>query len=675
MVARYKPAVNFFDAQDRARRTTRWLLVVYVIATVLIVVGVTVLVGAAFYTFGTPAQPADPAVLIAAAVIATLLILGSTFYKTAVLSAGGSRVATDMGGTPVPPDVQDPARRRLRNIVEEMSIASGVPVPDIYVLEAEDGINAFAAGYTPGDAAIAVTRGALEVLDRDELQGVIGHEFSHILNGDMRINIRMMGVLFGIMVLSLIGRVVLRGGYHRSAFSSRRSRGAPAVMAIGAGLTILGWIGVLFARLIKAAVSRQREMLADASAVQFTRQSRGLADALKKIGGYSEKSWIRSVDPEEVSHMLFARGSRRLTSLFATHPPLVRRIQALDPSFREEDFPLVTPPSSGARAGLAMSAGAMDGVASHAGALTGPGDGSAVAGADALTASIGKPQARQVEFARRLRQSIPRTLYDAAHSQEAALHLTLALALDSRGGAHLDRQLHLLAEQLGRDRTASIEKLYRQLQQAGQEYRLPLLEISFPALKRRPAPQLQFLTGLVRRLIELDEEVDLYEYCFYRVLLASLRQSADPSPAASGGRVSRNLARRAALQLLRIVARHGHEDGISREEAYQAGVVRFGRWAAGRDDGYPDDARTVPQLDRCLDILRRIDMSGRKTLIEAVSITIAHDLEMTLPEAELSRAICASLDCPLPPLITDNPPAPTELRERTTLVRNEEPPG
>ena len=333
--------MNFFDAQSKAKRATRWLVVVYVVATLLIVAGVTAIVWAAFYNSANTARVTDPSLLIAAALATVALILGSTLYKTAVLSSGGGRVALDLGGTLVPPDVRDPLRRRLRNVVEEMAIASGVPVPEIYVLESENGINAFAAGFAPTDAAIAVTRGTLELLDRDELQGVIAHEFSHILNGDMRLNIRMMGVLFGIMVIGIIGRMVLRGGYYSGISSSRRNKGAPAIMAIGLGLTLLGWIGVLFARIIKAAVSRQREYLADASAVQFTRQTSGIANALKKIGGYSGKSFFHAADPEEVSHMLFAGGLARLSSMFATHPPLTERIQALEPSFRSGDYPQV----------------------------------------------------------------------------------------------------------------------------------------------------------------------------------------------------------------------------------------------------------------------------------------------------------------------------------------------
>ena len=336
-----------------------------------------------------------------------------------------------MGGTLVPADASDPLRRRLRNVVEEMAIASGVPVPEIYVLEEESGINAFAAGYAPGDAAVAVTRGALELLDRDELQGVIAHEFSHILNGDMRLNIRLMGVLFGILVLSLIGRMIVRGGHYSSVGSSRRGKGSGAIMLIGVGLAILGWVGVFFARMIKAAVSRQREYLADASAVQFTRQPSGIANALKKIGGYSEASYIREADPEEISHMLFGTG-RRFSGLFATHPPLTERIKAIDPSFNESDYPVVKPRSFS------------DTMAEDAPpAMVAPGDAAAMASIaadlpDTVVESAGNPDPEHVAYAQQLRASIPESLYDAAHSIELAFLLVVALIIERSGDSMED---------------------------------------------------------------------------------------------------------------------------------------------------------------------------------------------------------------------------------------------
>jgi len=629
--------MNFFDAQDRARRFTRWLVVIYVVATILIVAGVTLIVGVGLDAVGPYDSPANPAILGFTAVAATLFILGSTLYKTARLSSGGGRVAQDMGGTLVPPDVRDPLRMRLRNIVEEMAIASGVPVPEIYVLEEESGINAFAAGFTPGDAAIAVTRGTLELLEREELQGIIAHEFSHILNGDMRLNIRMMGVLFGIMVLGLIGRIIVRGSYHSSIVSSRRKGGSSGIMFIGLGLLILGWIGVFFARIIKAAVSRQREFLADASAVQFTRQTDGIANALKKIGGYSQHSHIQNVDAEEVSHMLFASGIANLTSIFATHPPLTERIQALDPSFRENDYPDVDPRHR-------MTVSKSEQAAGFAGAEAAPKDSRSVTGN--IAEAIGRPEPEHVEYARRLRGNIPKLLYAAAHAPEEAFLLTISLVLDQQ---HAARQLQLIEEQLGAERATLVKAYFEKVSEIGPRYRLPLLEIAFPMLKARPRTQMEYLLGLVRRLIEIDSRIDLGEFCIYRVLASHLSQAADPVADKVGNRVPRKKARRAAIDVIRIVADQGNEDKVARDHAYQAGISTFGEWASGHT-AHVDDEQTVEVLGRSLDALRQMNSAGRKSLLQAVSNTITHDGKLTISEAELLRAICASLDCPLPPL-------------------------
>lgn len=635
--------MNFFDAQDKARRATRWLVVVYIVATILIVIGVTAVVGAALFTMSQDGTPPEPTVLVAVALLAALFIFGSSIYKTSRLSSGGGRVAIDMGGTLISPDVRDPQRQQLRNIVEEMAIASGVPVPEIYVLEEESGINAFAAGFTSGDAAIAVTRGTLDLLDRDELQGVIAHEFSHILNGDMRLNIRMMGVLFGIMVLGLIGRLVLRGSYYSSLGSSQRNKSAPVIMMIGLGLAILGWIGVFFARIVKSAVSRQREYLADASAVQFTRQSEGIANALKKIGGYTQHSYIRAADPEEISHMLFANGSAKLTSLLATHPPLTKRIQALDPHFREDDYPAID-----TRLDRSIKAPDRQG-SSSAGLMAALATGATRVDTANIADSVGQPQPAHIKFARELRRSIPPSLYAGAHETENALLLTLALALND---AHAEKQFHIIEEKLGAERAALVREYHAQIIAAGAMYRLPLLEIAFPALKARPAAELEFLLDLVRRLIESDGIVDLSEFCFYRILVSQLNQATNPSAAKRGNRVARKAARNAAIDLVRIVADQGNPDASAREHAFKAGVALFGEWVEGESSA-ASSAETIEILDRSLDVLKRINSAGQRSLVQALSNTVAHDGKLTITEAELLRAICASLDCPLPPILAD----------------------
>jgi len=635
--------VNFFDAQDRARRATRWLVVVYVVATVLIVIGITAIVSAALYSTGET-HTVPPASLVGGiAAISTLFIVGATIYKTSRLSSGGGRVALDMGGTLVPPDVQDPLRRRLRNVVEEMAIASGVPVPDIYVLEEENGINAFAAGFAPGDAAVAVTRGCLEILDRSELQGVIAHEFSHILNGDMRLNIRMMGVLFGIMVLGIVGRFILRSNYY-GGFSSRRNKSAPVVMIIGLGFALLGWIGVFFARLIKASVSRQREFLADASAVQFTRQTEGLANALKKIGGYSDRSYIQKVDPEEVSHMLFAGGAARLTSWFATHPPLIERINALDPNFDERDYPEISLQMRDQAARPEAAAGFS---AETSAAMS---DIQSTSISDTITDAVGQPDPRHVMYAQKLRSSIPEALYAAAHAPDDALLLAIALSISS---SEADQQLRVIEEQIGRERAETIRHYYELIRDAGPVYRLPLLEIAFPMLKNRPAAQIEFLLKIVNKLVQLDGRVNLSEFCFYRILEGHLLQAAQPA-SKPGNRVSKKVARQAAVNLMRLVADRGHDDPEQRQRALDAGIALFGGWA-GEHESPSDSVSSVAILDSSLSALQRMNLAGRQSLIRAVSKTIAYDGKLTVSEAELLRAICATLECPLPPILAENP--------------------
>jgi Zn-dependent protease with chaperone function len=639
--------VNFFAAQDQARQTSRRLVFAYIVSTLLIVAGVSALVtfalsrysyearGLSFWTFVVQ----DPGVPVTVALITIAFILGASIIKRIALSSGGGHVARQMGGTLVATDIQDPLRRRLRNVVEEMAIASGVPVPEIYVLEQESGINAFAAGFTPSDAAVAVTRGTLELLDRDELQGVIGHEFSHILNGDMQLNIRLMGVLFGLLGLSMIGRFILRGSRHVD-----NSRGAGVVLVLGIGFVALGSIGMLFGRLIKASVSRQREYLADASAVQFTRQTDGIAGALKKIGGYSHGSAIAATDPEEVSHMLFGSGLK-YSLVFATHPPLVDRIQALDPSFKETDFPRVSLRDHQQRAHAASELSSSPGSGATAAFAAG---GTQVL-VDSITTSVGQPEIEHVEYARNLRQSIPASLYDAAHSAEFSYLLTIALVLD-RSGQVVERQFGLVREQLGADRATLVRRYYDELARTGAEYRLPLMEIAFPALKQRPNQELSYLVSLATRIIEVDGEIDLYEYCFYRILTSNLGQAANPSQRQHGGRAKRSELRAAVVSLLRVLADYGHDDQAQRQAAFEAGVNSLGDWAKEFEFS-SDRTQTVATLNRGLDMLLGLNSKGKESLLRAIGATAGHDGNLTITEAELIRAVCATLGCPLPPIL------------------------
>lgn len=639
--------MNFFAAQDEARKASRRLVLAYAVATLLIVGSVTLIVSFVMFlladnmyrdTFGA-FLAATPGIPASVALVTALFIVGTSAAKTIELSSsGGGRVARQMGGTLVAADARDPLRRRLRNVVEEMAIASGVPVPDIYVLEQESGINAFAAGYTTNDAAVAVTRGALELLSRDELQGVIGHEFSHILNGDMRLNIRLMGILFGIMGLAMVGRLILRGFRHVDD-----ARGAMVVGILGFGLTILGGIGLFSGRIIKASVSRQREFLADASAVQFTRQTDGIANALKKIGGYSNGSHIESADPEHVSHMLFGSGAP-FSGLFATHPPLVERIQAIDPGFRPGDFPRVDPRLAGQRDAAVHEETARGFAASPAAATAAPD-----VMPEAIAATVGQPAKEHVEYAQALRQSIPESLYNAAHSVDLAYLLTIALVLD-RSGEIVDRQLAIARDQLGSERANLLRRYYDELRTIGNEYRLPLLEIAFPALKQRPAQALGYLVAMTNRMMETDGEIDLYEFCFHRILTSNLGQAAHPGRRASRVRQRRAELQSAAMSLLCILADYGHDSDKTSRAAFRAGAETLGEWAQAFE--FTSNSRyTISVLDDNLDVLLALNAKGKESLLRAITAIAIHDTRVTVAEAELIRAVCAALDYPLPPIL------------------------
>jgi len=618
----------------------------YIVATLLIVASVALIVSFVIFVLSDSTYrgsfgaflAASPGIPVSAGLVTALFIVGTSAAKTIELSSsGGGSVARRMGGTLVSADTRDPLRRRLRNVVEEMAIASGVPAPEIYVLEQESGINAFAAGFSPNDAAVAVTRGALELLNRDELQGVIGHEFSHILNGDMRLNIRLMGILFGIMGLAMIGRLILRGFRHVDD-----ARGAAVIGILGFGLTVLGFIGLFSGRIIKAGVSRQREFLADAAAVQFTRQTDGIANALKKIGGYGKGSLIESTDPEQVSHMLFGSGAR-LASLYATHPPLVDRIQALDPSFRPGDFPRVEPQQS--RLTEVEQEDAISGFASSPAMAPGTPEDLT----ESIAATVGQPGMEHVRYAQQLRQSIPESLYSAAHSVEFAYLLTIALVLD-RSGRIVERQLAIAREQLGSERADLLRRFYDELAATGTEYRLPLLEIAFPALKQHPPQALSYLLSMTTRMIETDGEIDLYEFCFHRILASTLGREADPSRRPSRRRPQRAQLQSAAIALLRILADYGHDSDEASRAAFQAGVDTLGDWAR-HVDYMMDDRYTISVLDHSLDVLQGLNTRGKESLLRAITATATHDTQLAIAETELIRAVCATLDYPLPPIL------------------------
>ncbi len=634
--------MNFFERQATARRASFRLVLLFAFAVLGIVCAIDLVVWIALAGSDarTPAQIG--AVLVAVSVLSVAVIGLGSLYRIASLRGGGAAIALQMGGTPVAEQTRDPQLRRLRNVVEEISIASGVPMPQLYVLEHEAGINAFAAGYTPADAAVAVTRGALERLNRDELQGVIAHEFSHVLNGDMRLNIRLIGVLFGILMIALIGRRILEHGRFGG-----RGRDAAAVVVAALVAMAIGYLGLFFGRMIKAGVSRSRELLADASAVQFTRQTAGLAGALKKIAGLHEGAKLEHAgDAEEVSHMLFGDGVG-LRGLFATHPPLLQRIQALEPGFGSEQLGQLSlrwrsEPPHGLEEDLRLGlTGAATGVL--------PPARSAMQVAPALVAAqVAQPQPDDYRRADIIAAQLPEALRALAAQREDVVTLLLALLLDADASVR-DRQHAEIAARLGRDRAVMATALRDEhLVDLHPMLRLPLASLCFPVLCRRPRAEMSRVLDAIHAVVNADARVSVFEYCLGTLLRMQVRASLDPSRQRQFGRRRIADARHEIAALLSVVARAGHDDGEDAVRAYRAGMQRV----LPRDDldfVVPSDGVTA--LELVWPVLDALEPHAKQLLVEAVTAAVSHDGRIGVAESELLRTVCAVLHCPLPPVL------------------------
>jgi Zn-dependent protease with chaperone function len=634
--------MNFFERQAAARRASFRLMFLFAFAVLGIVCAIDLVVWVALAA-SDERTSAQIGAIVAVVSILTIAVIGlGSLYRIASLRGGGAAIALQMGGTPVPEQTHDPQLRRLRNVVEEISIASGVPMPQLYVLEHEAGINAFAAGYTPADAAVAVTRGALERLNRDELQGVIAHEFSHVLNGDMRLNIRLIGVLFGILMIALIGRKVLE----HARFGGR---GRDTVALVVAALTAMaiGYLGLFFGRMIKAGVSRSRELLADASAVQFTRQTTGLSGALKKIAGLHEGATLEHAgEAEEVSHMLFGDGVG-LSGLFATHPPLLQRIQALEPSFRSDQLGQLslrwrTDPPNGLEEDLRL------GLAGGATGVLPPVRSEALVTPAMVAAQVAQPQPDDYRRADIIAAQLSEPLRALASQRDDVVTLVLALLLDADATVQ-DRQHTEIAARLGRDR-AVMAKALRDEQLAGLHpmLRLPLASLCFPVLCRRPRPEMSRVLDAIHAVVNTDARVSVFEYCLGTLLKQQLRASLDPSRQPQFGRRRIADSRREIATLLAVIAMAGHDDGHDALRAYLAGMQR----ALPRDHiDFVVPTEGVVALEPVWPVLDALDPHAKQLLVEAVTAAVSHDGRIRVVESELLRTVCAVLHCPLPPML------------------------
>jgi len=600
--------LGFFEQQDRARRATARLAALYAAAVALIVACANLVVVPV--TVLWTGEPASAALYATISLVTLAVIAFGSLEIITRLSLGEGELALLLAGRRVARSSGIDAERRLVNVVDEMAIASGLAAPPVYVLGRESGINAFAAGRSPNQAIVVVTRGALERLSRDELQAVIAHEFSHILNGDIRLNLRAACALQGIVFLSAIGRFMMQYYSGYGTEEGRRFVHLPLAV-IGTGLFAVGSVGLVAARLIQSAISREREFLADACAVQYTRNADALCGALARIRLNPAGSRMLNWHADALAHMLFAPNarSRIFAHWFATHPPIETRMRRANPHlsplfyFEKQRRPQPEPRAPEKKEVKETPKTIV------------PTKLTAVA---ALIASIGEPDSATLEYAAGLLAYLPASireaLGDAAGAQAVMVGCIIDADLTARG-----RQLRAL-EALGRGELArKAEVLAPLIAQLDRAYRLPLLALALPVLRTEldEAGRGAFLAAM-RAAIEADSRLTLGEF----VLDTVLDWNLGPKAKRAGGvrfQSRAELEEECAL-ILSLLA---HE---------KRGFKFF-------------------EVTQALERLAQLAPLEKERFLASCAELVWADGNVRLVEHELLRAIAAALDCPMPPSV------------------------
>ena len=660
--------MDFFERQHKAKKKTGVLVFLFGVAVLLISLLNFLIIAAVIpfvdeeRNFSTLQDP----MLAMYVVLGTFVVISlAGLYRKSQLSDGGSSIASMMGGRLVNMASTDPDEQKLMNVVEEMAIASSVPMPEVFVMNEEKAINAFAAGYTVDDAVIGVTDGCMRRLSRDELQGVIAHEFSHILNQDMRLNLRLVAVVFGLFVLSQLGRLMIQIGFNssgRRSSSNRDERGVGPVIGIaGLGIMAAGGLGILMGNLIKSAVSRQREYLADSSAVQFTRNPEGLAGALKKIGAMATGSRLLTPHAEEASHMFFGNGmSESWFSFAATHPPLLNRILLLEPSFdgdfsevkfEERRSPTAKP---GSKARRTQSGIPIPGMGDALGQALPPVImGLAAAGqvqvgsAAAVADSIGNPTQQHIDFAAALLASLPEAVRTAAHDTHDACALVFALLLDPKDGPVQKKQLGQVDKLFGEQMAKATLKLSAGVASLDPRAKLPVADLAVGSLRRMAKDQFERFNKLLESLATADEKIDLFEFSLSKLVIRHLEPHFLKQQKKTARYYSlKKLSHECSVLISSLACTAGSNDETI-QTAYAAGASHLD---ATRLTQLPDVDCGLQELDQALVTLDGVSINLKRKLIEAAAATVSADGYLQIQEAELLRAISDSLGCPMPPL-------------------------
>lgn len=667
--------MTFYESQHKARRKTGVLFGYFLLAVICIVIAVNAVVYLTLVMSDAMgvislAQWLSSPLGWGTALITLAVIAGGSFVRYLKIKSGGDAIAAMAGGRLVLPETRDFLEKRLLNIAEEMAIASGTHVPRVYLLDNEAGINAFVAGYNPNNTILAVTRGALDNLTREELQGVIAHEYSHILNTDTRINLNLIAILAGILLIGQIGESLLRSsryrayGYSRS-FSSNRRGNASSNLILGLALMAIGYIGLFFGRLIKAAISRQREFLADASSVQFTRNPSGIGGALFKIGTLHQGSHLNSSHAEEMSHMCFGETLKvGFSQMLATHPPIEQRLKAIDPSMpvrmksRFQQGKLTTADGQTAfTPGGAEGALMPEQVASFQQPAfeqqQAPSElHSSAAAAEEfsadnkhLKASVGTLTPDHVSAAQNVHNAIPENLLEFAHQQEIADSIIYALILTTMN-THGKQAMQMIEQERSGECAAATRDIYYALRERTDSIRLPLLDIALSTLENRDREQKEKILYIARSVIELDKKFTLYEFIYFSLVEKYLEAPAGKQKTIKSYQPVEN----AIGVLLSATVLASGNTPEAQQTIFQQTITGFSNKDFSALLVRPPNLQT---LREATGLLTRLTPLLKQPLIDACVDCILHDQQVTSNEANLLRAICERLDCPMPLITAD----------------------
>ncbi len=663
--------MNFFEQQDRTRKRTFILLFFYVVAVIATILSVYAVVRISWYLLllygesrssyshspvSIPFQFWEPQVFGVVTGIVCILVLLGTLLKIQELSSGGTSIAKMLGGSQIMPNTVDPDERKVLNVVEEMSIAAGVPVPAVFVLKDEYAINAFAAGFSMRDAVIGVTQGAVKLLSRDELQGVIAHEFSHIFNGDMRLNMNLTGFLNGLLLLALTGKGILKGFGRGRIRSSGRGGGVILVIIVFALLLMaVGYIGVFFCNWIKSAVSREREFLADASSAQYTRNPGGLAGALKKIGGLSEGSFVRQTQAEEISHFFFANGvGLSGVSIFPTHPPLELRIKLLDPSF-DGKFPAIKSiasrgvPKARTRQATSQADQKVREWEKKIAIFQAPMVATMQTSlAGSFVAEVGTMTEASMSQAIEILEQLPKPLREAAMVLSGAVALVYGLLIDQFNPEVRAKQLEYLSQRADPAVYQALLRLLPDFANLKVAFCLPLLDLATPTLKTQSSALYHPFRENLEALIGMDPAVTVFEFALKQVVLHHLDfffgKAKKPVPIYSS--LDKILPH--CEVLLSYLAGAGH---LTRNVAEEA----FNKVSKGLATSYgwkfiPADALPSEKVEGSLGVMALAFPKVKEEFLKACVNCVEQDGKLDIRETELLRAFASALDCPIPPM-------------------------